>query len=97
RGPEDAQIAYVGLNGLMGGGDSFWPVIQGVPDAWRIVLPDLPGCGGSETMLPPHKHDVQGYTDWLDRFLEEAGLAGKRIVPASVATGAPISIHYAWE
>jgi pimeloyl-ACP methyl ester carboxylesterase len=97
RGPEDAEYAYVGLNGLMGGGDSFWPVIEGVPDSWRIVLPDLPGCGGSERMLPPYKHDIAGYTDWLDRFVEAAGLAGKKLVLTSVDTGAPISVHYAAE
>ena len=97
RGPEDAEYAYVGINGLMGGGDSFWPVIEGVPEGWRVALPDLPGCGGSETMPPPYKHDIEGYADWLGRFLDATGLAGKRLVLASVATGAPISIHYAWE
>lgn len=95
RGPEGAEYAYVGINGLMGGGDSFWPVLEGVPASWRIILPDLPGCGGSEVMLPPYKHDVDGYVSWLHRFLEEAGQADKRIVLASVATGAPISIRYA--
>src|SRR5436309_1571756 len=95
RGPLDATYAYVGLNGLMGGGDSFWPVIQGVPADWRIVLPDLPGCGESETMLPHHKHNIAGYSEWLSRFIEEAGLAGKKLVLASVATAAPVSIHYA--
>src|SRR5436190_9868315 len=97
RGPHEADFAYVGLNGLMGSGDSFWPVIQGVPDTWRVVLPDLPGCGGSETLLSPHKHDIVGYSDWLGRFLSNVGLAGKNVVLASVATGAPIAIHYAWE
>jgi pimeloyl-ACP methyl ester carboxylesterase len=97
RGPEDAQFAYVGINGLMGGGDSFWPVIAGVPDSWRVVLPDLPGCGGSETMPRPYKHDIDGYADWLGRFLQQVGLSNTRLVLASVATGAPVSIHYAWE
>lgn len=97
RGPHDAKYIYVGINGLMGGGDSFWPVIEGVPDGWRVILPDLPGCGGSETMPAPHKHDIQGYTDWLDRFLAELGLQERRLVITSVATGAPVSIHYAWE
>jgi pimeloyl-ACP methyl ester carboxylesterase len=97
RGPEDAKFAYVGINGLMGGGDSFWPVIEGVPESWRVVLPDLPGCGGSETMPAPHKHDVQGYSDWLGRFADAAGLSDKKLVIASVATGAPISIRFAWE
>jgi pimeloyl-ACP methyl ester carboxylesterase len=94
RGPEGAEFAYVGLNGLMGGGDSFWPVIEGVPESWRIVLPDLPGCGGSESMLAPNKHDIAGYAHWLGRFVEEAGLSGKKLVLASVATGAPISVRY---
>lgn len=97
RGPEDASYAYVGINGLMGGGDSFWPVIEGVPESWRVVLPDLPGCGGSESLVPPHKHDIDGYTRWLDRFLGEVGLEDKRVVLASVATGAPVSIHYTFE
>jgi pimeloyl-ACP methyl ester carboxylesterase len=97
RGPQDAECAYVGVNGLMGGGDSFWAVIEGVPENWRVALPDLPGCGGSETMLPPHKHDIVGYSDWLGRFLKETGLSNKKLVLASVASGAPISIHYSWE
>ncbi|MEO8287215.1 MAG: alpha/beta hydrolase [Chloroflexota bacterium] len=95
RGPVNAQYLYVGLNGLMGGGDSFWPVIQGVPDDWRVILPDLPGCGESEAMPLPYKHTVNGYTGWLDRFLAEIGAAGKKIVLTSVATGAPISVRYA--
>lgn len=95
RGPQDARFAYVGINGLLGGGDSFWPVIKGVPDSWRVALPDLPGCGQSAALKPPRKHDIDGYVRWLDRFVEAAGLSEKQIVLASVATGAPISIRYA--
>lgn len=97
RGPLDAEYAYVGINGLMGGGDSFWPVIEGVPDSWRVVLPDLPGCNESDLMLPPHKHDIDGYSRWLNVFLNEVGLAEKKIVLTSVATGAPISIRYTFD
>lgn len=97
RGPEDASFAYVGINGLMGGGDSFWPVIGGVPGSWRIVLPDLPGCGDSEPLSPPHKHNIDGHVRWLHQFLQEAGLDGKKVVLASVATGAPMSIRYTFE
>jgi pimeloyl-ACP methyl ester carboxylesterase len=95
RGPRDARFAYLGLNGLLGGGDSFWPVIDGVPESWRVVLPDLPGCGESEPMKPPRRHDLDGYVRWLDLFVEAAGLHDKQLVLASVATGAPISIRYA--
>jgi pimeloyl-ACP methyl ester carboxylesterase len=97
RGAVNATYAYLGINGLMGGGDSFWPVIAGVPQDWRVVLPDLPGCGESEPMLPPRKHTIDGYVRWLSRFLDEANLGDKRMVLASVATGAPIAIRFALE
>lgn len=97
RGPQNARYVYIGINGLMGGGDSFWPVIQGVPGDWRVVLPDLPGCGGSEPMPAPYKHNMEGYARWLGRFVSTLGMADKRLVIASVATGAPISIRYAFE
>lgn len=95
RGPQDARFIYVGINGLMGGGDSFWPVIQGVPDDWRVVLPDLPGCGESEPMPATHKHNIDGYARWLGEFLRVLGLDDRQVVLASVATGAPISVRFA--
>ena len=96
RGPQEARFVYVGLNGLMGGGDSFWPVIQGVPGSWRVILPDLPGCGESEPMPTPYKHDIDGYARWLEEFLRVLGLEDRQVVLASVATGAPISVRFAF-
>lgn len=97
RGPHDAEYIYLGINGLMGGGDSFWPVIEGVPDNWRVLMPDLPGCGGSEPMRKAENHTVDGYAEWLELFLQELGLYGKKLVLASIATGAPIATRYALE
>jgi pimeloyl-ACP methyl ester carboxylesterase len=97
RGPVNATHAYVGINGLMGGGDSFWPVIAGVPQDWRVVLPDLPGCGDSDPLHPPRKHSVDGYIRWLSDFASEANLNDKKLVLATVATGAPIAIRFARE
>lgn len=87
---EDA-LALVGINGLLGGGDSFWSVIEGVPAPVRVILPDLPGCGDSEPL--PEEHTVTAYTAWLERFCAALGL--DRLVLTSVATGAPITIRYA--
>ncbi len=97
RGPQDARFVYLGINGLMGGGDSFWPVIEGVPREWRVVLPDLPGCGESERLLAPYKHDIDGYSRWLDEFLRVLGLDDRQVVLASVATGAPISVRFTFD
>jgi pimeloyl-ACP methyl ester carboxylesterase len=48
-------------------------------------------------MLPPRKHDIDGYVRWLEVFLREVGLSDKKIVLTSVATGAPISVRYTFE
>jgi pimeloyl-ACP methyl ester carboxylesterase len=84
-------LALVGVNGLLGGGDSFWSVIAGVPPEVRVILPDLPGCGDSDSL--PEEHTVTAYTAWLERFRAALGL--ERLVLTSVATGAPITIRYA--
>ncbi|MGI8586367.1 MAG: alpha/beta fold hydrolase [Chloroflexia bacterium] len=91
RGPERADLTFVGVNGLAGGGDSFWPLLGGVPDDVRVVLPDIPGCGGSDPLSVPHT--VDAYTEWLERFLDRLGVG--RIGLISVATGAPVTIRYA--
>ena len=60
RGPERAPLTLVGLNGLAGGGDQFWPLLDGVPDDVRVLLPDLPGCGGGDRCAGTHT--VEAYT-----------------------------------
>src|SRR4051794_29971399 len=88
-----SDLALVGVNGLLGGGDSFWSVIAGVPDPVRVVLPDLPGCGDSEPLDTPHT--VAAYAAWLEALRAKLGL--ERLVLTSVATGAPITVRYAQE
>ncbi len=91
RGPADAPLTLVGANGLAGGGDSFWPLLGGVPEGVRVVLPDLPGCGDSEPL--DEAHTIDGYTAWLHRFLDAVRV--ERVALISVATGAPITVRYA--
>lgn len=42
-------------------------------------------------------HTVDGYAEWLELFLQELGLYGKKLVLASIATGAPIATRYCLE
>lgn len=91
RGPARAPLTLVGANGLAGGGDSFWPLLGGVPERIRVLLPDLPGCGESDPL--PTRHTVQAYADWFHHFLDAQQV--DRAVLISVATGAPISIRLA--
>ena len=85
------SLALVGVNGLAGGGDSFWAVIAGIPAGVQVVLPDLPGCGDSAEL--PGEHTVAAYAHWLEDFRAVLGL--ERLVLTSVATGAPITVRYA--
>lgn len=89
--PGGAEVAVLGVHGLLGGGDSFWSVIGGVPAGVRVVLPDLPGCGESEPL--PEEHTVTAYVAWLERFRAALGL--ERLVLTSVTTGAAIAARYA--
>lgn len=42
-------------------------------DRWRLLAPDFPGCGYSET--PENfRHDFDGYADFLERFLQTQGV-----------------------
>ncbi|MBA2458263.1 MAG: alpha/beta fold hydrolase [Gemmatimonadales bacterium] len=42
-------------------------------DRWRLVAPDFPGCGYSDTP-EGFAYDFDGYADFLDRFTEQLGL-----------------------
>jgi pimeloyl-ACP methyl ester carboxylesterase len=42
-------------------------------DRWRLLAPDFPGCGYSDT--PAHfRYDFDGYARFLDRFVGELGV-----------------------
>ncbi len=108
RAPGDIPTSphtVVGLNGLAGACDSFWPLLAELPDGWRWLLPDLPG-GGKSGLLPV-QHDLPGYVAWLDelitRFVPDTphltsppmGQEEGGVVLQTIATGAAIALEYA--
>ena len=46
--------------------------MRALADRWRLIAPDFPGCGYSDT---PEglAYDFDGYTDFLDRLTERLG------------------------
>jgi pimeloyl-ACP methyl ester carboxylesterase len=48
---------------------NFMPALA---DRWRLLAPDFPGCGYSDTPRD-FAYDFDGYADFLDRFTERLG------------------------
>jgi pimeloyl-ACP methyl ester carboxylesterase len=90
--PPSTPHTIVGLNGLAGSCDSFWPLLVELPAGWRWLLPDLPGGGKSGRL--PVRHDLPGYVAWLDALLDQFAIDGP-VVLQSIATGAAIALEYA--
>lgn len=42
-------------------------------DRWRLLAPDFPGFGYSETPSDFH-YSFDGYAEWLNAFVERVGL-----------------------
>jgi pimeloyl-ACP methyl ester carboxylesterase len=108
-GPPGAARRIVFLHGLRGDHHGLEPIVahlldrddglaDGLADGVAVVVPDLPGFGGSPPM-PADPHDVTGYARWTRDLLAAvdpdgtAVLAGHSfgsiVAAAAVAAGAP--------
>lgn len=57
---------------------------------YRIIIPDLPACGSSETL--EGKHNLKNYSDWLNDFLE--ALSIKEVVVIGHSFGSRIALVF---
>lgn len=55
------------LHGWANGWEAWLPIIPYLSDHFTLVMPDLPGCGKTET--PKEGWDTQRHADWLSQFL----------------------------
>jgi pimeloyl-ACP methyl ester carboxylesterase len=72
-GPADAPALAL-VHGFRGDHHGLEPVVAQLP-GYRILSPDLPGFGKSETFTG-RPHDIEAYADWLGAFLRAAGIDG---------------------
>jgi pimeloyl-ACP methyl ester carboxylesterase len=90
-GPPDAARTVVFLHGLRGDHHGLEPIVAHL-DGVRVVVPDLPGFGGS----PPFghdAHDIAGYAAWTGELVAAVGgrpvLAGHSFGSIIAAAAAP--------
>ena len=60
------------LHGWGSGNVAFRGIINALRDRFRLIAPDFPGCGGSETMAEPWT--LSDYEDFVLEFLEKLGI-----------------------
>lgn len=60
------------LHGWGSGNVAFRGIINALRDRFRLIAPDFPGCGGSETMAEPWT--LSDYEDFVIEFLEKLGI-----------------------
>jgi pimeloyl-ACP methyl ester carboxylesterase len=71
-GPEDAPAILL-PHGYPCSSYEFRNLMPLLADSWRLVAPDFPGCGYSETP-EDFSYDFDGYADFLDRFVNHLGI-----------------------
>jgi pimeloyl-ACP methyl ester carboxylesterase len=96
-GPDDAKMTIVIAHGYRGEHHGLEPVIAHLP-GYRFISPDLPGFGES-TPLTERPHSIEGYSDWLNAFVDDLGLRGTAVIlghsfgtiitSAAIASGLP--------
>jgi len=79
----------IGLHGWPGAGTDFARIK--VPEGWKLIAPDLPGCGSSEPL--GQRHTVSAYAGWLEAFTEALGIIS--CVVESICGTSPIAIKFA--
>jgi pimeloyl-ACP methyl ester carboxylesterase len=73
-GPKDAPVVLL-PHGYPCSSYEFREFMPALADRWRLIAPDFPGCGYSDTPQD-FAYDFDGYTDFLDRFTERLDVRG---------------------
>ena len=83
--------ALLFLHGNSVSKEEFRPQWDAFGAACRVIVPDLPGHGGSQRLPDPTDYSFPGYAKWLARLLDQLG------VRSYVAIGHSLGGHIALE
>ncbi|TAM69879.1 MAG: alpha/beta hydrolase [Microbacteriaceae bacterium] len=76
-GDPAAATTVVVVHGFRGDHHGLEPIVAQLPTL-RLICPDLPGFGSSESL--PATHDIDGYAAWLRAFVSGLQLTGRLLV-----------------
>ena len=73
-GPADAPVVLL-PHGYPASSFEFRGLMPALGDRWRLIAPDAPGFGYSDTPTPDDfPYTFEAYADWLEAFVEQLGL-----------------------
>lgn len=103
RGPADARATVLLLHGWGVDGSIYHLITDHLSDRFRMVVPDLPGFGGSQE--PPAPWTLDDYADFVERFAGKLGLrevvgmghsnGGRILIKLLSRSASPLSIRKA--
>lgn len=79
------------LHGLGATSASMLPLVSGLAEGYRVIVPDLPGFGASDAWRA--RYDAPFFAGWLDGLLTELGVG--RAVVAGNSLGGRIALEFA--
>ncbi len=85
----DKKPAVILLHGFSGTHEGMAPMADSLK-GWRLIIPDLPGCGLSQPLKG--KHTLENYSLWLDDFLQALGLG--EVIVVGYSFGARLALAF---
>jgi pimeloyl-ACP methyl ester carboxylesterase len=89
-GPTPAATAAVLLHGSPGHVQDFRMLVPRLVGAHRVVVPDLPGFGGSQRDVPDYS--IQAHADYTVQLMDRLGLPAVHLVGFSMGSGVALSL-----
>ena len=86
----DGQEVMLLLHGWGGSANNFSKWVPVLSRKYRLIIPDLPGCGKSESLSSAHT--VEAYAKFLEDFVNQLGI--KELVIGGLFVGAILALEF---
>ena len=103
QGPADPRATVLLLHGWGVDGSLYHLITDHLSGRFRVVIPDLPGFGGSQE--PPVPWTPDGYADFVEHFAEKLGLrdvvgmahsnGGRILIKLMARSASPLAVQKA--
>lgn len=91
KNPEGKEVIVL-LHGFPGNYMGLIDLANSLNHDYRVIIPDLPGCGLSETLTG--QHTLENYAIWLNNFLEQ--VSAKHTIIIGHSFGSRVALFFSF-